>query len=200
MPQCDNSNKLKDLHSFVKKHFIALNKIGSCHEVEAFKLQILSKLCGTASEKVSELIRQANGQQVIPQILEILQDEVHVLELQELANSLNENIVPEEKSDPNEKYTQSSYIDSAPKSCLRHQKSQHQQYSCIFCNSNDHVSSMCRYHNDPYYYQQMLFQNFLCYNCFEHGHKSYGCPQSKQCNLCNDNRKHSPVLCSRKHS
>ena len=199
MPQCDSSKKLKYLHNFVKKQFIALKKIGMCKEVEGFKLQILSKLCGTASEKVCELMTQADGQHVVPQMLEIIKDEVRVLELQELANSLNDNLSLEKDTpSPNDKLSEPCYIDSSlPKGCIRHHRSPQQQTTCLFCNRNDHISSMCRYYKDPHYYQQILFQNFLCYNCCNSGHKSYACPHSKQCNLCKDNRKHSPVLCSR---
>lgn len=197
MPQCNNSKKLKELHRVVKRQYIALSKIGGNNELEGFKIQILSKLCGTASERVCELMRQANGQQIVPQILEIIKDEVEVLELQELADSVNSDTVAEDTFEPTEGSSQSCYRElSHPRECFQPQRSQH-QIGCIFCNRTDHISSMCQHYNSPYYYRQILFNSYLCYNCFESGHKSYACPHSKQCNVCNDNRKHSLVLCSR---
>ena len=201
MPQCDSSKTLKDLHTFVKKHYVALKKIGMSSEVEGFTIPIFSKLSGTPSEQVCDLMRQSDGQQIVPQILEIIKDEVDSLELQELAASLHDNAMAEgDIYHPTKDSSQSCYkVTASPRGCLKQHKSQ-QQTICIFCNGNDHISSMCQYYSDPSYYKQILYQRFLCYNCFDYGHKSYACPDSKQCNLCNDDRKHAEVLCSRNFS
>ena len=69
--------------------------------------------------------------------------------------------------------------------------------SCLFCLSTSHRSNDCNKFSNPQDFQATLFKNFLCYNCFQQGHKAYACPQAKQCSLCFDPRKHSRIVCNR---
>ena len=89
MPTCDSLAKLDELSKFVRKHFIALKKLDAAHEVEGFKMNILGRLCDTVADKVCSNIRKSNGQPVVPAILAALKEEIGVLELQEIAKSLN---------------------------------------------------------------------------------------------------------------
>ena len=68
---------------------------------------------------------------------------------------------------------------------------------CLFCLSTTHQSYDCNKFSNPQHFQATLFKNFLCYNCFQQGHKAYACPKPKQCSICYDPRKHSKILCNR---
>ena len=53
MAPCDTLDNLVKLYKFVKLHYIALDRIDAGHEVEGFKMKILSRLCGDILDKVS---------------------------------------------------------------------------------------------------------------------------------------------------
>ena len=204
MPPCDNSDKLMRFYKFIKKHYIALSKIGAGHEVEGFKIKILSKLCGTALDKVSSLILEADGQPVVSQILNVLKEEISILQLQEIADKVNETYTSAEEV--NSKVTEAtSELDSGVNTLQQSPvipilkpscQLKHQAATCIFCGANNHNSNTCRKFRVPSEYQHVLFRKYSCFNCLNHGHKGFACPYPKQCNLCDDTRKHSPVLCN----
>ena len=209
MPKCNTSDKLKQLYKFVRKHYVALKKVGAEREMEGFKVRILAKLCDTLADKVSDIIIQANGQPVVSSILNELREEIGILDLQEMASSLNvSNVVEKCKMDSlkDEVVELDSDVDVVPRrhdtSILKHPPSQSpvKPSRCVFCQSKSHHSHKCRKYRSPNDYQRVLFQQFLCYNCLGYGHKSYACPAYKQCHLCQDNRKHSPVLCNLYHT
>ena len=81
-----------------------------------------------------------------------------------------------------------------PKSCLKHKAPV--LNNCLFCHQSTHVSHDCNVYNKLSDFQKVIYKNFSCFNCLNVGHKSYACPKATFCTLCNDNRKHSPVLCS----
>ena len=67
---------------------------------------------------------------------------------------------------------------------------------CFFCHSNQHESHFCNHYSDPADFRKFLLQYGHCFNCLEHGHRSWECVKFKICaNRCGDSRKHSPVLC-----
>ena len=203
MPQCDSLEKLVSLYKFIKKHYIALKKIGAGQEVEGFKIQVLSKLCGTVSDKVASLIIEKGEKPVVPCILDILKEEISCMELQNIARRLKGSDLRGEKEiNGRESFSGiekdvNVYPEPPVKSILKHSSMlQHKEVSCIFCRKQDHPSNECRKYTDPSDFQKVLFQQYCCYNCLSHGHKSYACPKHKQCSLCSDSRKHSIVLCT----
>ena len=90
-------------------------------------------------------------------------------------------------------------VNLTPKSCLK-RKSQNSTDNCIFCFEDTHTSHECRIYERPSEFHKDIFRKFSCYNCLEAGHKSYACPQLKICCLCDDSRKHSPVICKRNYA
>lgn len=204
MSQCDNSAKLMEFYKFIKKHYISLNKMGVGHEVEAFKIKILSKLCGSALDKVSSLILEADGQPVVPRLLDLLKEEISLLQLQEIAENISEvdrdrDKIQEEPTEPTSKHViGADSLPNFPTAPILKQPSvlEHQERGCIFCETNIHHSHSCRKFRAPSEYKHVLFKQFLCFNCLNVGHKSYACPYQNQCSLCYDSRKHSPVLCT----
>ena len=163
----------------------------------------MSKISDTLADKVSDIIIRADG----------LREEIGILDLQEMASSLN---VSNSDVDDIEKCKMDSFKDDVVEldsdvdvvwqqhdtSILKQPPSQSpvKPSRCVFCQSKSHHSHKCRKYRSPNDYQRVLFQQFLCYNCLCHGHKSYACPQYKQCHLCQDYRKHSPVLCNLYHT
>ena len=232
MSTCDSLDKLIKLYKFVKLHYLALKNLGAGNEVEGFRMQLLSKLCGTVSEKVSGHMIDAEGKPVVPDILDILRREINVMELEELAASLSGDVpeqgddklppkevigpadlngnVPEQgdhKELPSKEVIGPADVGTtAPQQSLTSilkpssVNSQCQQFNCLFCMTNTHHSNTCKRYRTPSDYQQVLFQHRRCYNCYGYGHKSYACPRPKECSLCHDNRKHSPVLCKHNYS
>ena len=209
MPKCNTSDQLRQLYKFVRKHYVALKKVGAENEMEGFKVSILAKLCDTLADKVSDIIIRADGQPVVSSILDELREEIGILDLQEMASSLNvsnSNVDDIEKckmdSLKDEVVELDSDVDVVPRrhdtSILKHPTSQSpvKPSRCVFCQSKSHHSHKCRKYRNPNDYKRVLFQQFRCYNCLCYGHKSYACPQYKQCHLCQDYRKHSPVLCN----
>ena len=68
--------------------------------------------------------------------------------------------------------------------------------NCMFCQSYQHDSHRCKHYHDPSYYRKFLFRDGLCFNCFEQGHRSSECIKHHMCAMkCEDERKHSSVLC-----
>ena len=169
MDTCDTLDKLVKLYRFVKRHYVALQRIDAAEELEAFKLSVLSKLQGEVADEVSEYIIKMNGKSVGPGILNIIREQITLMEIQQVAASIGE--VPTSSS-------------------------QSTEAQCIFCQTDQHSSSACNRYRSPNAYRKTLCQRQRCFNCLCSGHKGSDCPYPRQCNLCQDYRKHSQLLCS----
>ena len=68
---------------------------------------------------------------------------------------------------------------------------------CFFCLSNSHDSDNCQEFQDPNEYKDILYKFRLCFNCHHQGHPNVHCIMPKRCTRgCEDNSKHSSVVCS----
>ena len=146
-----------------------------------FKLKILSKLSGEVADKVSSYMIEMQEKSTVPTILDILKQEILTMEIQQIAENLSTTV-------PNRE-------DKELRSSVPSSEKTKYQYHCMFCMVNGHDSSTCRKFGSPKDYQQFLCRHGLCFNCLQKGHVSYDCPQSSQCNCCEDRRKHSQVMC-----
>ena len=181
MDVCDTLEKLVNVYKFLKVHYVALERINAAQEVEGFKLKLLSKLRGDVADQVSSYIIQMESKPVVPGILAILREEISIMEIQQIADSLNTEVPKSE--DP---------TSTTP-------SSQSAEFWCIFCRTDKHPSNTCNRYSQPSDYQKILFQHGRCYNCMERGHKGYECSKPRQCHMCSDQRKHCRVMCSCYH-
>ena len=67
---------------------------------------------------------------------------------------------------------------------------------CFFCLSDDHDSESCNQLSDPLEYKDILYKFKLCFNCLHQGHSNTHCLMPRKCiRGCNDQSKHSSVIC-----
>ena len=193
---CNSHNKLQQLYKFIKLHYLALQRLGVEDHAEGFTMLFLSKLSGTTSERVSRLMNESRGKPIISRMLEILREELQNMELQEMAVKTCENDLHTEHTDIEEK--QKTPAVATKPSILK--PPLQKRFNCLICNTNLHSTNMCRRFGTPMDYHREFFRRNLCYNCLKEGHKSFACPQAKVCDLCSDNRKHTPLLCRNYYS
>lgn len=198
---CNTHKSLQVLYKFINVHYRALTRLGVEDHAEGYTILFLSKLTGTLADRVSTLMNDSEGKPIIPDILNIFSEELKVMELQEIATKGRDlesscTELTEFEDDP-----LSSKLSEKP-SILKHSNSPcpQQRSNCFFCQNDTHNTHQCRRYRTPRDYQQILFRNYLCFNCHQKGHTSHGCPRSKVCQMCEDPRKHSPVLCRNYHS
>ena len=184
MAICDTLGHLVKLYRFVKRQYIALDRISAKHEVEGFKMKILSKLRGEVADKVASYMNKYNDKSTVSDILDILREEILTMEVQQIAEDLHNHTPNREDSKPFTSTVSPEDTDS----------------HCMFCMVDGHNSSACRRFPSPKEYHRFLCHHNLCFNCLQYGHLGYNCPQPRQCNLCSDRRKHSQVLCLCYHS
>ena len=204
---CNTLEDLNKLYNFILKHHRALEREGEIGGDLAVGMMVLSKIDGELSENVSHILANPPSNcSVIEKILTTIKNHINYLEICNLTCP-SENTILSSSNDilnalsNNELDCQISNlpeVKNIPKSCLK-QKYLNDTESCLFCRQNTHSSHDCKLYNDPFSFKQLIFRNFLCYNCLQVGHKSYGCPYSKVCNLCTDTRKHSNILCNKRY-
>ena len=208
---CNTHSSLDKLRKFLRFHCIALERLGAKDQAEGYVLQVLSKLSGNTADRVSTAMINSGGKPVLPQILEILREEVNIIGLQEFATTAHGEIPGESDEtlqqstvhiDPEEykSSTQPVFSNTNP-SGLQGSNSAFPDkvFSCIICESNSHTTHSCRRYSSPGDYRRLCFQNYWCYNCLGVGHRSHGCLKNKVCTFCDDPRKHSPLLCRNYH-
>jgi hypothetical protein len=195
---CDTLSKLEKLYKFTRLHFLALRRLEAEIQAEGFSVVLLSKLIGTTCDRVSSMMIESNGKPVIPAILEIMKEEINILKLQEEAAKWNQNVPDKDEvhqSTPNY-HTDELTIDITAHTVLSPQAGELPKFKCIFCQSNGHESNRCRRYRTRREFQRELYKQYRCYNCMEEGHQSWDCLTVKMCTLCEDYRKHSPLLCN----
>lgn len=167
-----------------------------------------------------------NSKPVITEMLSLMRKEVDILKLQEIAKESLTCNVEDESSSEDMVYVSSpskseivvkpystnydlqfptnttmphngdSGVSFNPKSRFPQGMLSRPKPKCFFCPSHEHDSHHCKHYQDPSFYRKFLFRYELCFNCFEHGHRSWECVKRKMCTKrCPDMRKHSTVLC-----
>ena len=181
---CDTLEKLGKLYKFLLLHHRALERGGELGKGLSVGMIVASKLEGELLSKVCEVLGSPSENSVLEDILFQIKDHINFLEVCELASS-----------DSNKKFQDKIPENKIiPKSCLK--TNPQVSNNCLFCHQSTHVSHDCNVYSKLSDFQKVIYKNFSCFNCLNVGHKSYACPKATFCTLCNDNRKHSPVLCS----
>ena len=208
-PICNSLEKLTKLYEFVLQNYRALEREEAHKHDLIIAMKVLSILEGDIAYSVASVIDKHLNNPILPDILRLIKEEIRCLQLCQLAdeckfesNSLQVNNFHswdfQENTLSIDSKNISSVVDYVPKSCLKN-KDLCSLQKCLFCHSENHDSHNCQIYNRPLEFHKFIFSNFSCFNCLRVGHKSYACPKAKYCTLCNDERKHSPVLCCKKY-
>ena len=140
---------------------------------------------------MASFLAQSNGEPVMSGVLELIKEEINRIEIEKLVSGSHEDFIE------NNSIHSYKEVSSCTKSILSKSNSSKINGSCIFCFSSNHNSDECNKFSNPCDFHYSLFKRYLCFNCFQPGHKSYACPKPKQCSLCYDPRKHSKIVCKR---
>ena len=190
---CNDVDKLDKLYEFLLLHHRALEREGEVGKGLAVGTVIASKLDGELLSKVCEILGNPPENSILEDILFVIKEHINFLKICNLVS-------PESKVFENENWLSSKIVNNPlnSKSCLKKGLSTSSQ-NCLFCLKDTHTSHNCNLYNNPRDFHKAIFNNFACFNCLHMGHKSYACPKQKMCSLCQDCRKHSPVLCLNKY-
>ena len=190
---CNDVDKLDKLYEFLLLHHRALEREGEVGKGLAVGTIIASKLDGELLSKVCEILGNPPENSILEDILFVIKEHLNFLQVCSLVS-------PESKVFENENWFSSKIVNNPlnPKSCLKKGLPISTE-NCLFCLKNTHTSHNCNLYNNPRDFHKAIFNNFACLNCLNMGHKSYACPKQKICSMCQDFRKHSPVLCLNKY-
>ena len=195
---CDSMEKLNNLYNFLLLHHRALEREGELGRNLAVGMIVASKLEGELLEKVCAVLGNPPENSVLEHILSLIKDQINFMEICKLTSPYSNKMFQGKVSEEENLISSSKLDNFIPKSCLK--SNTHVSKKCLFCHQDTHISHACEVYNRPSDFHNILFRNFSCYNCLEVGHKSYGCPKPKICSLCQDPRKHSPVICSSRYA
>ena len=177
---CDTKEKLVNLYEFLLKNVRALEREIGVQNDLVVAATVLPKFDGLLLENAASFLSKANGKPVMSEILNLMKEEITRFELEKIVSGSHNDFEKSKVEPPKFKENILKEIDS-----------------CLFCRSSSHKSDDCLKFDDPWKFKSVLLERFLCFNCFNLNHKWYNCPENKQCNLCNDPRKHSRILCDR---
>ena len=173
-PICDTLCKLTKLYEFLLSNYRALEREQAHKNDLVVAMKVLALLSGDLVYDVASIIDKHPNNPILPDILKIIKEEIHCLQLNKLADNC--------KFKTNKSST-------FPESCF--------SQTCVFCKSTTHISDQCNKFNKPSDFHSKLFQNFRCFNCLDKQHKSYNCPMKKLCKFCDDPRPHNPLICNK---
>ena len=187
---CNSQEKLNKLYKFLLTNIRALEREVGVHNDLVVAVTVLPKLEGLLFENVASFLAQSSGEPVMSGVLKLIKEEINRIEIDKLVSGSHEDFT--------EHYSIHSQREvlSCTKSIFKSNSSKING-SCIFCYSSNHNSEECNKFSNQFEFHHSLFKRYLCFNCFQPGHKAYACPKPKQCSLCYDPRKHCKIVCKR---
>ena len=188
---CNSQEKLIKLYKFLLTNIRALEREVGVQNDLVVAVTVLPKLEGLLLENVASFLAQSSGEPVMSGVLKLIKEEINRIEIEKLVSGFHEDFIEYSSIHSHKE------VSSCTKSILSKSNSSKINGSCIFCFSSNHNSDECNKFSNPCDFHHSLFKRYLCFNCFQPGHKSYACPKPKQCSLCYDPRKHSKILCKR---
>ena len=195
-PLCNTLESLNKLHKFILINHLGLEREGVQESGVIYGMKILSLLEGDLALNVASLLSSDLCKTaILPEILQLLKQEIRYLQINKLAQATKNGIHVKFENIENE----NGEISHSEKDHFENQQNLVKDV-CVFCKSMDHLSIHCNLYSRPRDYYSSLFEQFRCFNCFQKGHKSFSCSLSKLCNLCNDPRPHSPIICNNNRS
>lgn len=208
---CDTLEKLIALYKYVSFNYRAWEREGEEILEQLAAFTILSKLTNPLSDRVSSFLRSKPRDcraPIIPTVLCYIREQIDSEEIILLARSLRSSHGSAGSPSVRELSSKNQSVDDTlvPEDVRIEEvipasrPEDHSSYMCCFCSSCTHDSASCRRFNRPDDFQCALFKMYSCYNCLIPGHRSHECPKPKICSLCDDPRKHSPVLCRVYHT
>ena len=191
-PICNTLESLTRLYKFILSNYLGLERERVQESGSIYGMKILSILEGELAYNVSLLLSSdISKTAILPKILQLLKQEIRFLEINRLAQATKDGIHVKFENIENK----NGEISHCEKDHSENQQNLVKD-ACVFCKSMAHLSIHCNFYSRPRDYYSSLFEQFRCFNCFHKGHKSFNCSQSKLCNLCNDPRPHSPIICN----
>ena len=195
-PLCNTLESLNKLHKLILINHLGLEREGVQESGVIYGMKILSLLEGDLALNVASLLSSDLCKTaILPEILQLLKQEIRYLQINKLAQATKDGIHVKFENIENE----NGEISHSEKDHFENQQNLVKDV-CVFCKSMDHLSIHCNLYSRPRDYYSSLFEQFRCFNCFQKGHKSFSCSLSKLCNLCNDPRPHSPIICNNNRS